>query len=99
MSQTGVDYTFIEADLKRFLNERFRDVQILSVTIDDDTDLGDKRVLEISVVFSGTPADLVRDRPLGLLSSLKEHLFGMHEAAFPVLNFIAAHSTGESRAS
>lgn len=87
MTHANVDYSALEGSLKAFFEERFSAIEILSVSVDEDCDRDGERIIEITVRFEGTPKEIARNEPPGLLRSLQEQLWSLSENAFPVVRF------------
>ncbi len=83
------DHEALRADIEVFFRQKFTGVDIVSVTIESDTFTDHERVLEIQVKFKGNADQLVRARPRGLLSSLRERIDNLSSNALPVLNFVS----------
>lgn len=75
-----------QRSIEEFIRERFNADEIMSVEVGDDREGGDTAVLDITVIFRGTPFDFARKEPPGFLSKLREYVEASHHA-FPVVRF------------
>ena len=84
----------LRQEIETFIKTRFGEVEIMSVSIDENFDRDGDRVLEITVNFKGTSKDLARKEPPGFIRGLQEMLAGMRETAFPIVSFRPASQSG-----
>lgn len=82
----------IAAVVKDTLSATFDNVKILKVTVIADMD--DEDVLNIEVVFEGTPKDLDARKVTGAVRQVRPKLTEMGEGAFPLLSFISKGDAG-----
>lgn len=72
--------------IEEFIRGGFDADDIMSVEVDDDRVRDDTAVLDITVVFRGTPSEFAQKGPLGFLSKLRAHVDEAYHA-FPVVRF------------
>ena len=83
--------------IESVLEERFRDVQIVSVDIDHDCDEDGDSFLMITVVFN-SPTELLDTRETSSLTRrLLPKLAEIGEKAFPIVSFVAESELRRSR--
>ena len=77
----------LQRSIESFIRDRFRSGEILSVEVYGDQTREDRAILDITVVFRGTPSEIAEKEPPGFLTKLRQFLADMHEDAFPVVSF------------
>lgn len=76
----------LHRSIEEFIRGGFDADDIMSVEVDDDRVRDDTAVLDITVVFRGTPSEFAQKGPLGFLSKLRAHVDEAYHA-FPVVRF------------
>ncbi|MHC1999346.1 hypothetical protein ACYQR9_02750 [Methylobacterium sp. CM6241] len=76
----------LHRSIEEFIKGGFDAGDIMSVKVDDDRVRDEIAVLDITVVFRGTPSDFAQKGPLGFLSKLRAHVDEAYHA-FPVVRF------------
>jgi hypothetical protein len=79
--------------VKDTVSATFDKVKILRVTVLSDAD--DDDVLNIEVVFDGTPKDLDARQVTGIVRHVRPKLTAIGEAAFPLMSFISKDDAGQ----
>lgn len=83
--------------IESVLEERFRDVEIVSVDVDHDFDEDGDSLLMITVVFN-SPTELLDTRETSSLTRrLLPKLEEIGEKAFPIVSFVAQSEWRRSR--
>ena len=83
--------------IQSVLKERFRDVEIVSVDIDDDFDEDGDSLLMITVVFNSATETLDPGETSSLTRRLLPKLAEIGEKAFPIVSFVAESELRRSR--
>ena len=84
--------------IESVLEERFRDVEIVSVDIDHDSDEDGDSFLMITVVFNNSTTKTLDSRETSSLTRrLLPKLAEIGEKAFPIVSFVAESELRRSR--
>ena len=84
--------------IKSVLEERFRDVEIVSVDVDHDSDEDGDSFLMITVVFNNSATKNLDSRETSSLTRrLLPKLAEIGEKAFPIVSFVAESELRRSR--
>lgn len=90
MTHADVHDPAVRRAIEDFVRERFDKVDIVSVDVNEEFTVDDDRVLEITVLFKGTPREIAEQEPPLFLRELRERLGALNETAYPVVGFIPA---------
>lgn len=76
------------------LKSDFKSVKILRVIVDRDVDFDGDQVLNISVVFEGTPRDIDARTISSAVRHVRPALKALGEKAFPLMSFVSRRDAG-----
>ncbi len=78
------------------LHADFKNVKIIKVIVDRDVDYDGEDVLNIGVVFEGTPRDIDARMISGAVRHVRPQLQKLGEMAFPLMSFVSRRDAGEA---
>lgn len=79
------------------LSGEFGNIRIVSVNVRSSIDFDDEEVLNIDIVFEGTPKDLDARKISGAVRHVRPVLSEIGETAFPILSFISQADMGSAQ--
>ena len=79
-------------------HERFRNVEIISVDVNEETDADGDEILRVKVVFSADGGRLDSSLTSGFLRYLRPKLSELGIEQFPVMSFISVQDSGSAAA-
>ncbi len=89
MTEKTVDIEKIHDVVLNNIKKDFNNVEIFDVDVVRDIDFDGDEVLRITVVFHGTPKDLLTDSVSGAARHIRPKLNEIGERAFPIFSFIS----------
>ncbi|MDE0304198.1 MAG: hypothetical protein OXI87_04835 [Albidovulum sp.] len=84
--------------VSNLFHERFKNVEIISVDINEDTDADGDEILRVKVVFSADGDRLDSSLTSGFLRYLRPKLSELGIERFPVMSFISMQDSGSTAA-
>lgn len=81
--------------IKKSIRERFENVTIDNIYIQEDLDEDGDDILVVKIVFSGTRKQLDARKSSGFLRDIRPKIMEIGENAFPVISFISNSDFGK----